>query len=40
MNVMNVNLDENIYMIKPDDLVTKGQEHMVSKMHKSIYWLK
>ena len=29
-------LEENIYMIQPDAFITKGQEYMVCKLHKSI----
>ena len=33
-------LEENIYMMQPDGFITKGQEHMVYKLHKTIYGLK
>ena len=36
----NGNLDECIYMIQLDSSITKRQEHMVCKLHKSIYGLK
>ena len=37
---LNSYLKENIYMIQLDGFVTEGQEHMVCKLHKSIYGLK
>ena len=37
---LNGYLQENIYMIQPDGLITNGQEHMACKLHKSIYGLK
>ena len=33
-------LKENIYMMQSDGFTTEGQEHMVCKLHKSIYGLK
>ena len=33
-------LEENIYMMQPDGFITEGQEHMICKLHKSIYGLK
>ena len=33
-------LEENIYMMQSDGFITKGQEHMVCKLYKSIYGLK
>ena len=35
-----VYLEENIYMMQSDGFITEGQEHMVCKLHKSIYGLK
>ncbi|KAL6312833.1 hypothetical protein AAG906_020957 [Vitis piasezkii] len=37
---LNGNLDESIFMMQPDGFVAKDQEHMVCKLHKSIYGLK
>ena len=37
---LNGYLEENIYMMQPDSFITEGQEHMVCKLHKSIYGLK
>ena len=37
---LNSYLEENIYMMQPDGFIIEGQEHMVCKLHKSIYGLK
>ena len=37
---LNGELDEEIYMDQPIDFVTKGQEHKVCKLKRSIYGLK
>ena len=37
---LNGYLKENICMMQPDGFITNGQEHMVFKLHKSIYRLK
>ena len=37
---LNGYLEENIYTMQLDGFITKGQEHMVRKLHKSIYGLK
>ena len=37
---LNGYLEENIYMMQPDSFITESQEHMVCKLHKSIYGLK
>ena len=37
---LNNNLEEDIYMMLPDKFIAKGQEHMVCKLHRSIYELK
>ncbi|KAL6319824.1 hypothetical protein AAG906_036888 [Vitis piasezkii] len=37
---LNCDLEESIYMMQPDKFITKGQEHLVCNMHKSIYGLK
>ena len=36
---LNGYLEENIYIMQPDGFITEGQEHMVCKLHKSIYGL-
>ena len=36
---LNGYLEENIYMMQQDGFITEGQEHMVCKLHKSIYGL-
>ena len=36
---LNGDLEENICMMQPDCFITNGQEHMVFKLHKSIYGL-
>ena len=33
----NDNLEDDIYMMQLDDFIVKGQEHMVCKLHRSIY---
>ena len=37
---LNCDLKESIYMMQPDEFITKGQEHLVCNVHKSIYGLK
>ncbi|KAK6120346.1 hypothetical protein DH2020_045903 [Rehmannia glutinosa] len=37
---LNGNLEEDIYMWQPEGFTTKGQEHMLCELHKSIYGLK
>ena len=37
---LNDNLNESIYMMQSNSFVVKDQEHMVYKLHKSIYGLK
>ena len=37
---LNDNLDESIYMMQSNSFIVKNQEHMVYKLHKSIYGLK
>ena len=37
---LNDNLDEEIYMMQPEDFIAKNQEHMVCKLKRSIYGLK
>lgn len=36
---LNNNLDKCIYIIQPNDFIIKIQEHMVCKLHKSIFRL-
>ena len=38
--LLNVNLDERIYMIQPEGFVEKGQERKVCELKRSIYGLK
>ena len=37
---LNGNLNEEIYMMQPEDFIAKNQEHMVCKLKRSIYGLK
>ena len=37
---LNDYLEDNIYIMQLDGFITEGQEHMVCKLHKSIYGLK
>ena len=37
---LNGYLEDNIYMMQSDGFITEGQEHIVCKLHKSIYGLK
>lgn len=37
---LNGHLDKDIYMMQPNGLVAKSQEHMVFKLQKFIYWFK
>ena len=37
---LNSDLEESIYMMQPGEFIAKGQEHLVCKLHKSIYGLK
>ena len=37
---LNGYLEKNIYMMQPYGFITESQEHMVCKLHKSIYGLK
>ena len=36
---LNDNLEDDIYMIQADGFISKGQEHMICKLHRSIYGL-
>ena len=36
----NGNLEEEIYMMQPEDFIAKNQKHMVCKLRRSIYGLK
>ena len=37
---LNDDLEESIHMMQPNGFTAKGQEHLVCKLHKSIYGLK
>ena len=37
---LNGNLNETIYMMEPNVIIAKNQEHMICKLHKSIYRLR
>ena len=37
---LNSDLEENIYMMQLDGFIAKDQEHLMCKLHKSIYGLK
>ncbi|RVW26781.1 hypothetical protein CK203_117718 [Vitis vinifera] len=37
---LNSDLEDSIYMMQPGEFIAKGQEHLVCKLHKSIYGLK
>ena len=37
---LNGNLEEDIYMMQSNGFIAKGQEHMVYKLHRSIYGFK
>ena len=37
---LNAYFEEVIYMMQQNGFITEGQEHMVCKLHKSIYGLK
>jgi hypothetical protein len=40
MPFLNFHLDDDIYMMQPDDFIAKSWENMVCKLQKSIYALK
>ena len=33
-------VEDDVYMIEPYNFIAKGQEHMICKLHKSIFGLK
>ena len=33
-------VEDDVYMMEPYDFIAKGQEHMVCKLHRSIFGLK
>ena len=33
-------LDEAVYMVQPEGFTQHGQEHLICKLKKSLYWLK
>ena len=37
---LNGDLDEEIYMLQPEDCITPRKEHKVCKLNKSLYGLK